>query len=386
MTILSRFTPVLLLLLVSGLTAEEPIKIQSDQFGLFEFEPAETPADKEIWPLKTPTPNIVCIRGEIPLGETQPLIDPALIFNPDATEAKFELWERNESNNTIVVESAEASGQQTDGRILFTAADAVVKGTNAKLESHPGNSRIGFWTGRDDRAIWEYTATRPGTYRATLCYSRSGGHPATVALSVGDSQLTAEIKGTGSWYRYQSEVLGTVTISKPGKLSVEIKGIKTVGALINLKGLVLTPISEGKPVQTADVDGVILCHSRDATIHGVQVQYEPKPEKNTVGYWTHVSDRVSWTVDFPKAGKYDVEVLQGCGKGHGGSEVNIVMLDQSLSFVVEDTGHFQNFKSRVIGQFKIDSPGRYRFMIVPTKKASVAVMDVRQVRLLPISK
>jgi hypothetical protein len=131
---------------------------------------------------------------------------------------------------------------------------------------------------------------------------------------------------------------------------------------------------------------VILCHSRDATIHGVQVQYEPKPEKNTVGYWTHVSDRVSWTVDFPKAGKYDVEVLQGCGKGHGGSEVNIVMLDQSLSFVVEDTGHFQNFKSRVIGQFKIDSPGRYRFMIVPTKKASVAVMDVRQVRLLPISK
>ena len=86
MTILSRFTPVLLLVLVSGLTAEEPIKIQPDQLGLFEFVPSEKPADKENWPLKTPTPNIVSIRGEIPLGETHPLIHPALIFSPDATK------------------------------------------------------------------------------------------------------------------------------------------------------------------------------------------------------------------------------------------------------------------------------------------------------------
>ena len=55
-----------------------------------------------------------------------------------------------------------------------------------------------------------------------------------------------------------------------------------------------------------------------------------------------------------------------------------------MQFVVEDTGHFQNFKPRVVGELEIARPGSHRLAVKGLKKAKGAVMDVRQVRLIPV--
>lgn len=367
--------------------AEDKVEIKPDENGLFVM--SFNDSSVQTTNFKTPVPNIVNLEFERHPGQDERAEKPTLIYNPTA-ETVFVLPDPRLDVASeipgIVIESADKSGQQSDGRILFTAADARVVGDKAKLESHPGNSRIGFWTSLEDSVEWDYEATRPGSYRVTLCCSRAAEKPAKVQLIVGEETLTSEIAGTGSWYVYQPHSFGKIKIPGPGKLTVSVKGLESDGALMNLKGVVLTPVSEGKAVQTAGEDGAILCHSRDATIRGVKAQYEPKPEKNTVGYWTNVKDRVSWDVKFDQPGVYDLEIWQGCGRGHGGSEVKVVMDDQALSMAVEDTGHFQNFKPRVIGQFNIEQPGIRRFTIVPVTKASAAVMDVRQVRLIPAAK
>src|SRR5436853_3423587 len=90
-------------------------------------------------------------------------------------------------------------------------------------------------------------------------------------------------------------------------------------------------------------DGVILLHSRDVTIHGTTVRYEPQPNKNTIGYWTKKDDWVSWDFVVEKGGKFEVIALQGCGKGSGGAEVEFIIDQQKLKMTVQDTGHFQNF-------------------------------------------
>jgi hypothetical protein len=79
-----------------------------------------------------------------------------------------------------------------------------------------------------------------------------------------------------------------------------------------------------------------------------------------------------------------VEVLQGCGKGQGGSEVEVSVGEQTLRFTVEDTGHFQNFKARGIGKVKMDKAGRYTLTLKARKKAVSAVMDVRLLTLKPV--
>jgi arylsulfatase A len=114
------------------------------------------------------------------------------------------------------------------------------------------------------------------------------------------------------------------------------------------------------------------------------LRYEPLPHKTTLGYWVNATDWASFEFTVAQPGMFTVEVLQGCGKGQGGSEVEVAVGEQVLKFTVEDTGHFQNFKARDIGTVKIDKAGRHTLTIKPTKKAAAAVMDVRQVTLKPV--
>ena len=130
-----------------------------------------------------------------------------------------------------------------------------------------------------------------------------------------------------------------------------------------------------------DEAGNILLHSKTAEVHGTMLRFEPLPHKNTLGYWVRTEDWASWEFSVTKPGTFAVEVLQGCGKGQGGSEVEVSIGEQVLKFTVEDTGHFQNFKAREIGTVTIDKPGRYTLTVKPKKKAAAAVMDLRSIAL-----
>jgi hypothetical protein len=129
---------------------------------------------------------------------------------------------------------------------------------------------------------------------------------------------------------------------------------------------------------------VILLHGRDATVRGTTLRYEPAEKKQTLGYWVRPSDAAEWQFTATRPGPYDVEVLQGCGPGQGGSEVLIDVADQEIRFVVEDTGHFQNFKPRLVGRVELPAAGVYRLTVTPERIAKQAAMDLRQVRLIPV--
>ena len=131
-------------------------------------------------------------------------------------------------------------------------------------------------------------------------------------------------------------------------------------------------------------DGIVTLPARTARVHGTQLRYEPLPHKNTLGFWVRAEDWASWAFTLKKPGTFAVEVLQGCGKGQGGSEVELSVGGRTLTFTVEDTGHFQEFKARVLGDVKLDKPGRYTLTVKPKKKVGSAVMDLRSVTLKPV--
>ena len=140
-------------------------------------------------------------------------------------------------------------------------------------------------------------------------------------------------------------------------------------------------------------DGSILLHSKDAYVYGEKMRYEPQPNKNTLGFWTRKEDVAEWLFSVPEAGEYEVEVLQGCGKGSGGAEVKIEtpeigngLVSPQLKFTVEDTGHFQNFKPRIIGKVMLPTGSNLSLRVVPQTKPGGAVMDLRQITLKPVRK
>ena len=128
--------------------------------------------------------------------------------------------------------------------------------------------------------------------------------------------------------------------------------------------------------------GLIVLHAKDAAVHGQTLRYEDPPQKNTLGYWTNAGDWASWDVEVKHAGTYSVHVLQGCGQGSGGAEVEVTIDDaQPIKFTVQDTGHFQNFVPRAIGTMKLE-PGKHTLAVKPKSKPGVAVMDLRRVTLV----
>lgn len=310
-------------------------------------------------------------------------------LKPDASAITYYLPNnpKLEAHRELVFETVEKTEQFSKGRITFSALDAEVLGPDgakprAKLETQPGTHRIGFWTNAKDFVRWQYDATRPGMYAVELTYGVAGGDGTEIEITVGEKPLTCKLTTTGSYYRYNVLDVGKVYIPAAGKLPVTVRCLKkTGGAVMNLKAVTLRPTCEGTSPQ-ADDAGVIVCHARDVTIDGIKVQYEPKPEKNTVGFWVNQDDSVHWNFDVAKAGKYEVEILQGCGKDQGDSEVLLKLGNGELRFKVEDTGHFQNFKPRVIGEVEL-AAGPQTLRVIPQSKAAGAVMDLRQVKLSP---
>jgi hypothetical protein len=172
--------------------------------------------------------------------------------------------------------------------------------------------------------------------------------------------------------------------SDPFTLKVGCASLKGA-AVMNLKSVTLRPAPEG-PLPIQDSEGLVTLPSSSATTHSVMMRYEPAEIKNCMGYWVNPTDWAEWEFKIQQPGHFAVEVLQGCGKGQGGSDVVVEVGGARFPFVVEDTGHFQNFIPRRLGEVNLERPGTYTLAVKPQRKQAGAIMDIRQVRLVPVKK
>jgi arylsulfatase A-like enzyme len=136
----------------------------------------------------------------------------------------------------------------------------------------------------------------------------------------------------------------------------------------------------GKPAAPPGAGAVIL-EARDAKVHGSKLRYEPEPHKDTLGYWTDAGDWAEWAFDAPAAGDFEVQALVGCGAASGGAEVEIAVAGQTLSFKVEETGHFQRFVPVTLGRIRFEKAGPQALSVRARSKPGPAVMDLRRVVL-----
>lgn len=136
--------------------------------------------------------------------------------------------------------------------------------------------------------------------------------------------------------------------------------------------------------------GEIVMPARAADVRGVQLRYEPLPHKNTLGYWVRQEDWARFEFTVTRAGSFAVEALVGCGKGCGGSTVHFEFFApgaqgavRTLELVVPETGGFQSFVPQKLGAVTLETTGRHELRVRAMTKPGPAVMDLREVRLVP---
>ncbi len=221
--------------------------------------------------------------------------------------------------------------------------------------------------------IWKLAAKRWGMYDLQVhCSPGDDSRPFEVRL------LDQTLNASSSDSPPQSL---RVYLPKSGTYPITIAWAEEAVAP-SIVALSLTPAPEGREDLKEDDEGKVILHSRDATVRGQMLRYEPNPKKLCLGFWANPNDRAEWLFAIDEPGTFSVEIDQGCGKGQGGSQAFVAYGDEELAFEVEDTGHFQNFITRTLGTFTFASAGEHRVTVGAHGKAKGAVMDVREIRLL----
>ncbi|HRJ07529.1 MAG TPA: hypothetical protein PK490_03900 [Prosthecobacter sp.] len=223
-----------------------------------------------------------------------------------------------------------------------------------------------------------FKARRWGKYEVMLTYIlRRGGIGSQFRM--GDLIVKKQLASAQS---PRTISLGTLYIPAAGDLPFTLLTPPTEQALV-VREITLIPACEGETPRQA-ADGAITLHAKDATTWSENMRYEPKPEKNCLGFWTEPDDIAEWEFEVTKPGRYKVVVHHGCGGGNHGSEVEVRLDGQSLKFTTRDTGGFQSWQPVEPGEIEIRKPGKNRLVIDPVNKVKNAVLDVHKVELVPV--
>jgi lysophospholipase L1-like esterase len=278
----------------------------------------------------------------------------------------------------------EKTRQLPDGQIVFSASDG-------KLEAE--GSAHGRWDETKGAVVlsgsgktevsWSYKPTRWGMYELEVIAGSENRGGVPIEVQIAGHNLSARVPASAADPDHPLD-LGRVHLSKAEPFSVQLR--KAAEGAVLLKALVLRPAPEGRPIVQSDP--TITLRAADAITHSVTLRYEAVTNKNCLGYWTNPNDTAEWKFQVRTPGRYEIQLWQGCGKGQGGSDVLVQLIGhgkalQEARFTVEDTGHFQNFIPRNLGAVDFDHPGEYALLIRPQRKQAGAIMDVRQVLLLP---
>lgn len=183
---------------------------------------------------------------------------------------------------------------------------------------------------------------------------------------------------------------GAATTVKLGRLYVDTEDQRTVtvdtdavdqNKPLRVKSLIFTPAPEGKSiVQAGDLS--ITLHAHDATVHGVRLRYEFRPDKNTLGYWSNPKDWVSWDFEVKTPEKFIVVVMQGSPVT---KPMRITVADQTIDYSTKNTGSYHTFTFLEVGTIDLEKPGGYTLSLKPQSPTG-PVMDLRQIILLPVLK
>ncbi len=138
-----------------------------------------------------------------------------------------------------VVPKAAVVTPDNKNRLSLGAEDAVLHGTQLKLEEQGGVSCIGYWDNPAEWVAWQVQINQPGNYRVS-------GNAATVfegascVLEAASQPLTAAIPRTGAWENFASTDFGVLNFKTAGIYEVKVRAANAAGwKAINLNNLKL---------------------------------------------------------------------------------------------------------------------------------------------------
>ena len=108
------------------------------------------------------------------------------------------------------------------GNLDLNASLVQTHGTGINTETNDGKENIGYWDNPDDYASWSVNIPASGAYEVTAIISTTSPQTA-FDFSLAGKHLVGNVPNTGEWTKYREISLGTINVSKTGKLEATVK-------------------------------------------------------------------------------------------------------------------------------------------------------------------
>ena len=140
-------------------------------------------------------------------------------------------------------EGADLTKPGPEGTLVLEAAHAEPHGKRIKAQTKGGEPNLGFWDNFDDYASWAFQLAQPGKYEIILRASSVRAEN-QVAIEVGTQKISGTIPKTSSWADFTDVKAGTVEISQPGQLTLNVRPVGEAKnwKAINLASVTLRPV------------------------------------------------------------------------------------------------------------------------------------------------
>jgi alpha-L-fucosidase len=135
----------------------------------------------------------------------------------------------------------------------------------------------------------------------------------------------------------------------------------------------------------AGSDGSLTLDADGAELRGMQIRCETIDGRRNIGFWTDRQAQAAWAIELASVASYRVELTLACDDASAGSEFVIQADGGMIRGVVPATGGWRNFITLDAGTIVMDAAGRLNLVIGSGASFNGALMNLRQVRLLPLS-
>ncbi|GMV24931.1 MAG: hypothetical protein AMXMBFR58_09620 [Phycisphaerae bacterium] len=244
-------------------------------------------------------------------------------------------------------------------------------------------AEVGRWMKLNNRSIY---GAGPSPFRE-LPWGRCTSRDGTLYLHVFDMPADGTLVVPG--------LLNAVTSARLLASGHDLPASRTsAGWAIDVRGVTPDPYStvialaiEGTPAVVdlpimPDADGSFTLKAADALLAGPAIKLEGRGDDANAGFWTDEQATVSWTISGVTPGRYGVELLYACPEDSKGATYDIRIGSSLVSGEVFGTQGWRDYISVPVGDVEL-TDRTCTVVVTPTSKPGQAVMNLRNLRLIP---
>ncbi len=132
----------------------------------------------------------------------------------------------------------------------------------------------------------------------------------------------------------------------------------------------------------AQADGKLHLTAAACKMHGDEMRYENK--YGNIGFWNQADEFVTWIVEIPVSGEYEILVDYACPDVEGKNTCRLNCSDQIVLATVDSTGSWDKYQQIKIGTLDLEQ-GSTTVRFGAEEKISGWLMDLRAITLRPVA-